>query len=712
MKKDLPRLLSKAILIILILAGTPFGQSADRPDPLGFTSERGVSQLREEALLSNVPSARSAERHHRILTEEPHVAGQPAQRELAEYLMQYFAAQGIPGELVEYQVYLPYPKAASLSLTEPLKVELDLSERVIPGDKDTYARDVIPPFNAYSPSGTVESQVVYVNYGLPEDYLALENLGIDVKDKIVLARYGRSFRGVKIKVAQDRGAAAVLLYSDPRDDGYFGGDIYPVGPMRPPSAVQRGSVQYLFVYPGDPLTPGVPAVAEAERMGAEQAGNLPKIPSQPLSYENARLILEHLGGPTVPDESWQGGLPFAYHLGPGEARVKLSVEMDYQVRPIWNVIGRIEGSEFPDQWVVLGNHIDAWTYGGVDPNSGTTALMEVARALGTLLERGIRPRRTLILAGWDGEEYGLIGSTEWGEHFRDELTEKAVAYINVDSAVSGKRFSASSVPSLYTLIEQVTRQVTDPHTGLSLYDAWLERENEKAKEKLDRPPIGKLGSGSDYTVFLDHLGIPSMNLSFQGPYGVYHSVLDNHQWMARFGDPAWQYHPTMARLWSRLAWRLANADLVPFDFSDYGTQIGSYLQELQKQSEKVAGLNIDWSPLIEEAGKMEELGDQIIEGFHEVLEDDNAARFNRINGLLISAEREFLIDGGLPDREWFRHAIYAPGYYTGYASKPLPGPSQAIDDNELVLARQQAAEVLARLRSVNQILDQIRRLTR
>ncbi|HSR68907.1 MAG TPA: M28 family metallopeptidase [Acidobacteriota bacterium] len=679
--------------------------------PSGYSSQSAARQLQAEALFATVPTPASARRHHRVLTEEPHVEGQPAQRKVAEYILDHFRKNGLQADLVEYLAWLPFPKKVSVTLLEPEERPLGLQEEGYQLDKDSFSRDVILPFHAYSPSGQVEGQVVYVNYGLPDDYAALEEMGVEVRGKIVLARYGRSFRGVKVKTAEERGAAGVLIYSDPMDDGYFRGDLFPHGPMRPPSAVQRGSVQYLFIHPGDPLTPATPALPEAQALSFEEAVNVPRIPSQPLSYQDARPILEALRGPNVP-EGWQGGLPFAYHVGPGPSRVRLELEMDHARRPVYNVIGRIEGSELPDQWVILGNHIDAWTYGAVDPNSGTTAMLEVASGLGRLLDQGYRPRRTIILAGWGGEEYGLIGSTEWGEHLRQELTDKAVAYLNVDVGVAGGRFSASAVPALDDLLRDVTRRVLDPDSRRPVYDQWLQAQNANRTEPLNLPDADDLGSGSDYTVFLDHLGIPSLSMGFGGDYGVYHSLYDSHYWMDQFGDPGWQYHPAIAEIWGRTALRLANAELLPFNYGEYGSAITGYLEDLEKKAQGLGGGLVNWQQLKDEAGAMQRIGEDISSGMSRLLENGlDQGRRRRFNDLLRRAERGFLLEQGLPRRSWFRHSIYAPGYYTGYASLPLPGLAEAVENRDPSQAGQQAELLLRALREVNRTLDQARRLT-
>ncbi|HSR52046.1 MAG TPA: M28 family metallopeptidase [Acidobacteriota bacterium] len=715
MPKDSSLPLLILFFFIPFLAAQPSDQDPAEtrtPDiPAGYSSRSAPRQLQLEALFGSVPSPLTSRRHHRILTEEPHVEGQPSQRKVAEYILDHFRQSGLQADLAEYQAWLPFPRKVSVRLLEPEERELLLEEKGYELDKDSFSRDVILPYHAYSPSGQVEGEVVYVNYGLPDDYAALRQMGVDVRGKIVLARYGRSFRGVKVKTAEEHGAAGVLIYSDPFDDGYFRGDIFPHGPMRPPSAVQRGSVQYIFVHPGDPLSPGTASTADAEVLGFEEAVNVPRIPSQPLSYEDARPILEALGGHNVPD-GWQGGLPFAYHVGPGPSRVRLELEMDHARRPVYNVIARIEGSELPDEWIILGNHIDAWTYGAVDPNSGTTAMLEVASGLGRLLREGFRPRRTIILAGWGGEEYGLIGSTEWGEELAQELSQKAVAYFNVDVGVAGGRFGASAVPALEDLLLDITQRVQDPDTRRAVHDLWLESQNKGREQALNRPDPGDLGSGSDYTVFLDHLGIPSLSMGFGGDYGVYHSLYDSHYWMDQFGDPGWHYHPAIAEIWGRAALRLANAELLPLNYAEYGRAINGYLEDLEKKASGLGGGLIDWAKLKEEASAMERIGEGIRTGMAQILEEGlDQARGRRFNDLLRRAERGFLLSEGLPRRPWFRHSIYAPGYYTGYASQPLPGLAEAVENRDPSQAGQQASLLLRSLREVNRTLDQVRRLT-
>src|SRR5687767_3512569 len=503
---------------------------------------------------------------------------------------------GIPSELNEYEVLLPYPERPAVVelITGRRRELLPLTEPTIAEDKSSLSSKIIPLFNAYSPSGDVTASLVYVNYGLPPDYEALKKLGVDVRGKIAIARYGNSFRGVKAKVAEDHGAVGLIIYSDPADDGYAQGDVYPQGPWRPLHSAQRGSVQYIFEAPGDPMTPGRPSIPGERRLHMSEIKGIPRIPVQPISYGAARRLLEPLRGPVRP-KGFQGGLPFSYHVGgTTHVRVHLKTQMDYQVRKIWNVISRIEGAEEKDRWVIMGNHRDAWTFGAVDPNSGTTAMLEAARGFGSLLKNGWKPRRTILLCSWDGEEYGLLGSTEWVEEYADELKQKAVAYLNMDAAVSGPNFGASSVPSMWKLIRAATRDIQDPKSGKTIYQQWQDRAREQLPEaeltdaetgsdvQIAEARIGALGSGSDYTPFLQHLGIPSTDMGFGGDYGVYHSAYDSFYWMSHFGDPTFAYHVTAARVWGLVALRLADAAALPFDYTDYAAELTNFLSETKK----------------------------------------------------------------------------------------------------------------------------------
>ncbi len=697
----------------------------------GFTAEGGDAERRREEQFRAVPAADSAREHLRRLTAEPHVAGTKEDYATAIYVRDQMRSFGLAAELKEYDVLLPYPKQPSIvELVGSRRERLTLKEAVIPEDPSSSNPKIISLFNGYSATGDVTAPLVYVNYGLPPDYDALKKIGVDVKGKIVLARYGNSFRGVKAKVAEDNGAVGLIIYSDPADDGYAQGDVYPNGPWRPASSAQRGSVQYLFQYPGDPLTPGKPSIPGVTRLKMEEATDLTRIPVQPISYGDAQKLLQPLGGPVRP-KGFQGGLPFSYHVGGTDAvRVHLKTDMDYKVRKIWDVITRIDGNEEKDRWVIMGNHRDAWTFGAVDPNSGTTALLEAGRGFGRLLKDGWKPRRTILLCSWDAEEYGLIGSTEWVEENADDLRQKAVAYLNMDSAVSGANFGASSVPSLWRLLRSATRDVRDPKTGKSVYQQWQDRSREGQPEAdltdaetgsdaaIAEARIGALGSGSDYTPFLQHLGVPSSDMGFGGDYGVYHSAYDSFYWMSHFGDPTFVYHVAAAQVWGTVAMRLADAEGLPLNYTDYAAQIGDFFKESMKTArlrKLAAGLDgkamtdaID--DFANEAVRLEKnRQDTLVElqrggpGSSAV-----AARMRRINDALLAVERSFIDDRGLRGRPWYKHHIYAPGSYTGYAAQPLPDFRQALEDRNTANAKEALERIVEAMKRAADTLRKAR----
>lgn len=700
----------------------------------GFGADETAAERRLEEQFRAVPATDSARTHLQRLTREPHVAGTREDYDTAIYVRDRMRAYGLAAELKEYQVLLPYPKQPSIvELIAPRRERLKVQEAVVAQDPSSASRKIIPLFNGYSASGDVTAPLVYVNYGLPGDYDALSKLGVEVRGRIVIARYGNSFRGVKAKVAEQHGAVGLIIYSDPADDGYMQGDVYPKGPWRPETSAQRGSVEYLFEYPGDPLTPGQPSTPATTRIKQEDATNMPHIPVQPISYGDARRLLEPLGGALRPKD-FQGGLPFAYHVGgTAEVRVHLKTEMDYATRTIWDVIARIDGETEPDRWVVMGNHRDAWTFGAVDPNSGTTAMLEAARAFGQLMKAGWKPRRTILLCSWDAEEYGLIGSTEWAEELAAELKEKAVAYLNMDVGVSGANFGASSVPSLWKLIRGATRDVRDPKSGKTIYEAWQARAREQQpkpaltdRSGTDTPVaearIGALGSGSDYTPFLQHLGVPSLDMGFNGDYGVYHSAYDSFYWMSKFGDPTFQYHVAAAQLWGTIALRLADAQGLPFAYTDYAEQLHDFLTEVERTAAEHKLANaFDAKALREaindfndEAGKIESRQQTLITELERARTPGNdsytraVARLRRINDALIAAERALTDARGLRGRSWYTHQIYAPGYYTGYAAQPLPDLRQSIEDNRATDARDAATRIAEAVNRATEVLKRAR----
>ena len=703
-------LISPATTRIGFLQGTADAGMRD-----GFTAEGAAAERRWEELFRTVPAPGSAREHLRRLTAEPHVAGTKEDYATADYVRDQMRSYGLPAEIKEYQVWLPYPKMPSVvELVAPRHERLKVREAVVPGDPTSSNPKITPLFNGYSASGDVTAPLVYANYGLPGDYDELKKIDVDVKGKIVIVRYGNSFRGVKAKVAEDHGAVGCIIYSDPADDGYMQGDVYPKGPWRPVASGQRGSVQYLFDSQGDPLTPGNPSIPGVPRLQVEEATDLTHNPVQPIAYDDARILIEPLNGPVRP-RGFQGGFAFPYHVGgTGEVRVHLRTDMDYQTRTIRNVVARLDGHQEKDRWVIMGNHRDAWVFGAVDPNSGTTAMLEAARSFGQLLKQGWQPRRTIVLCSWDGEEYGLLGSTEWAEEYAAELKVKAVAYLNVDVAVSGPNFSASSVPSLWTLIRGATQDVKDPKTGKSIYQQWQDRAREQRPEaeqdSNEEARIGALGSGSDYTPFLQHLGIPSTDMGFGGDYGVYHSAYDSFFWMSHFGDPTFVYHVAAAQLWGTIAMRLADADGLPFDYTYYASQIRDFFNETVRIAKRYKlDSAFDEQTMNEALKDFAEAAVRAQNSRQEAVTEmgktrSATAKLQRINDVLIATEREFIDPRGLRGRAWYKHEIYAPGIYTGYAAQPLTDFRQALDDRNSANTKEALNRIVEALRRATQSL--------
>jgi N-acetylated-alpha-linked acidic dipeptidase len=580
---------------------------------------------------------------------------------------------GLQAHKQSYSIWVSRPRSIKVSMTKPTLRFATLKERRYPWMKD-YG-DVVVGYNAYSPPGDVTGEVVYANYGLPEDYAALDALGVSVAGKIVLVRYGRSFRGVKVNLAEKHGAKGVLIYSDPEDDGYLRGPVYPHGPWRPADSIQRGSIQYLWQYPGDPLTPGRPSTPGVRRLKPEQAGDIARIPSNPISYGDAQPLLQALGGPEGP-EDFQGGLPLRYHVGPGPTEVHMDLDIAYEQEPVTDVIAEIPGTKHPEEKVFVGGHTDAWTYGTNDNISGWTATMEIGRSLSRMMARGWRPDRTIVLAGWDGEEYGLLGSTEFGEQFADDIQRNAVAYINMD-IVSGRTFAGGGVPSLDKVLTDITRTVRSPGGG-SVFDAW--RGDEAA------PLVNRLGSGSDYTVFLDHLGTPSMEVGYSTPGGEYHSAYDDVLQTERFLDPGYLGHQAASRTSGLAALRLANADVLPLRYSDYARQVDAYVAELQEiQRTNPAAAQVDLT-LLRDAAQRWLAASQALEArASALLEDDSPSQsaLDEINRALMQQERLLTTPRGIPGRPWYKHQVYAPGINTGYAAQFLPGIRDALDAGDV-----------------------------
>ena len=650
--------------------------SAQRPltsNIYGFSARSAINERAMEGRFLGLPSPEKARETHALLTSDPHVAGTPRDRFLAEWVRDRWREYGLEQvEIVQHDVLLPY--ATDVAVEIPARGwRATLKEDAIEGDPSS-ARDVGVAYHAYSASGDVTAPVVYANSGNPADFDWLASRGIDIKGKIALVRYSMpySYRGFKALTAEQRGAAGMLIYSDPAEDGYKKGKTYPDGPWGPESHIQRGGIVYDFRVPGDPLTPGWPSVPGARRIPPAEAASLPKIMSAPLSWRDARVILQALRGADAP-ANWQGGLPIKYRVGDGSTRVHLRVRMDNAIRPIWTVTARITGNTFPDQFVIVGNHRDAWVYGGVDPSSGTASLMELARSLGALARQGVRPKRTIVFANWDAEEFTLTSSTEWGEQHARELGVRAVAYLNVDMATSGPDFNVSAVPALNHLVAQSARDVLD------------------VKKPETELVTNRLGSGSDYTVFLNFLGVPIADLSFTGPYGVYHSVYDNHSWMNKFGDPGFRRHAAMARVWGVMALRLANADIVPLDYRSTAARVREFVKETT-EAPAVADKGA-LRPAAEAAERFATAADQAGRRIDALLAGDPpaAAAAAAMDAMLLRVERAFLEPAGIPNRPWYKHVLYAPK--PTYAAEVLPGVTEAIEAGD----RRRLDEQVARL---------------
>lgn len=652
---------------------------------LGFTADGAKKQREYEQAFTDGVSARKIRKLSRKFSSEPQLIDTPGVRRTQQISVQKLRSWGLDVSTPSYSVYSSKARDIEIEMTAPYRRTLETKERGFGWQKNF--DDVVEGYNAYSPAGDVSGQVVYANYGLPQDYAALEELGVSVEDKIVLVRYGGSFRGVKSQQAQVRGAKGVLIYSDPEDDGFVRGKVYPDGPWRPADGIQRGSVQYLFQYPGDPLTPGKPAVPGTRRISPEAAENLPRVPTTPISYGEAKPLLDNLEGPEGPKD-FKGGLDSTYRVGPGGTEVHMKLDIDYEQMPVSNVLAEIRGTKRPEEKVILGAHYDGWTYGTSDDTSGWTSVMEVGRILGKLLDRGWRPNRTIVLAGWDGEEYGLLGSTEYVEQFQKDLRRDAVAYANLDGS-GGTRFSVGGVPQLDDALIEATRAVRDPRTGKSAYDVWTEDGDKK-------PVVSRLGSGSDYTAFLDHVGVPSVQAGFGSPLsgGTYHSAYDDTYNMERYLDPGYLGHAGSSRMNGVIALRLANAKILPFHYTDYADAVAGYVENLEKVQQETPGASqLSLAMLTQAATRWGKASGELETTAEDLLASGQtdtrrgARAVKRMNKMLMKQERALITRKGLSDRPWFRHQIYAPGLVTGYAVQHLPGMRDAVERGDTKTAR-------------------------
>ena len=731
-------------LSISLISGLASTQSLLAAETLlGFDAAGSAAQRALEADFDSRIDAREMEAWLRDLSFEPHHVGSPKGYANAQRLAELFTSWGYATEIAEYEILFPTPKTRELELVSPGSFTASLTEEALDEDPSTSRiQDLLPPYNAFSRDGEVEAELVFVNYGMPADYEVLERHGISVEGKIAIAKYGRSWRGIKPKLAGEKGAIGTLIYSDPLDDGYGQGETYPQGPFKHESAVQRGSVMDMPTYPGDVLTPGIGATPDAVRLDRADAPTITEIPVLPISHKDAMPLLAAMGGDVVPAE-WRGGLPITYHMGPGPARVRLKLEFNWTMVTAYNVIARLEGSEFPDEWVIRGNHHDGWNHGAADPISGLVALMAEAKAVGELAQAGNAPARTLIYAAWDAEEPGLIGSTEWVEHHAAELSEHAVAYLNTDGNSRGF-INIGGSHTLEKLMGGVTADVIDPQTGVSV-DArrramlTLEGSNARIKNEAKNRAqlrISPLGSGSDYTPFLQHLGIASINIAFGGEAqdGSYHTLYDTYEHYLKFRDPGLYYGVALAQVAGRATLRIANAQRLPFEFAGLTDNIALYLSEIEALTDALRSGTEDTNSLID-AGTYDlaldptkNLGapssNQPVPYFnfarlHNALTRLDAAATAyegkvdqpasaEVNRLLYSSERLLTRGHGLAGRPWFKHHLYAPGFYTGYGVKTLPGVRESIEqlqfdavDEQIVIAAQMIEELAARVEDLS-----------
>ena len=724
------------VLTVFLLSFAVFAQSAPSGGKpiMGYSAQRSGDQISREGQFDSGLKAENLRDWMKRLSARPHHLGSPYNKENAEFIASLFRSWGYETTLEEFEVLFPTPKTRLVEMTAPEKFTLRLQEPEVPGDSTSGQQsEQLPTYNAYSVDGDVTAPLVYVNYGVPADYEMLASRGIDVKGKIVIARYGGSWRGIKPKVAAEHGAVGCIIYSDPVNDGYYQGDVYPKGAWRSENGVQRGSVMDMPLYPGDPLTKGIGAVKDAKRIAIKDAATLTKIPVLPISYSDALPMLKNLDGAVVPAE-WRGALPLTYHFGGKTPTVHLKLAFNWDIKPIYDVIAKLRGSERPDQWIIRGNHRDAWVNGADDPLSGLVAMLEEARGIAGLVKAGWKPKRTIIYAAWDAEEEGLIGSTEWVEQHADELRRKAAVYINTDS--NGRGFlGIGGSHSLEKFINDVARSVPDPQTGMSVWERArasriVNGSATARKDAMERKDlrISALGSGSDYTPFLQHLGIASLNIGFGGEDGggSYHSIYDSFDHYTRFGDPGFAYGVALAKVCGRATMRLADAESLPFAFGNFADTVNQYASEIMRMTDAMRdetklsnqAINsgmlkavqdptevfivpkpkenvpfLDFSPLQNAIAKLQES----VAAFEKAstAKATSAEMQAKLNAVFIGSERLLTREEGLPRRDWFRHQIYAPGFYTGYGVKTLPGIREAIEQRDWKEAQEQIAIVSA-----------------
>ena len=691
MRKALPLAVAT---FALLSSGLPHAQV--RPIR-GFPDDAVAAQRQREEQYRKIPDAAKLKEYMEAMAGDSHVAGQPSSKRVADYALAKFKSFGLDARIEEFEAMMPWPIETTVEVVGPEKYTLRVKEPVLPEDPDS--GDQTPLYNAYSGDGDVTGEVIYVNYGMPADYERLKELGVDVKGKIVIARYGAGWRGIKPKVAYEHGAIGCLIYSDPRDDGYYPGDVYPAGPYRPEFGAQRGSVMDMPVHAGDPLTPGWGSEAGGKKLRIEESQTILKIPVLPISYGDALPILRQLKGKVVPNE-WKGALPITYHVGPGPARVHMNLKFEWKNRPLYNVVARIPGATRPDEWVIFGNHHDAWVMGADDPISGASALMETARGLGEMLKTGWRPSRTIVLALWDGEEWGLLGSTEWAEKHGAELKQKAAIYINTDGTGKGWLNTGGS-HSLQQLMGEVAKEVMDPRTGKPVFDEARRRailgEAEADRKAAEADPslrLSPLGSGSDFTPFLQHLTTSVLNVGFGGesPGGVYHSAYDTVKWYQTYSDGDYTYGRTLSQLTGTLIMRLADAPVLPFQFTDTADTLMRYVVELEKLAESKKDSRVDMKPVRSAVESLRSAAQAFEKAYAAVPKSSTQAlmakqELTQLNSLLLTSEQKLGNREGLPRRDWFKHQIYAPGFYTGYGVKTMPQIREGLEENRFTEAQ-------------------------
>ena len=707
--RPFPPSLAASLVLMLLVAG--LARAEGMP---GFTADSAAREAQVESRFKAIPKAAEARRQLRIFTVEPHLAGSERNNWLAYYIAAEWKKQGLTDIVTRrYEVYSSEPKETMLEMVAPVHFQAKLREAAYAQDPDTKNPAISQAWMGMSASGDITAPLVYAHSGNPSDFELLRQQGIEVKGKIVIVRYSNpySYRGFKALTAQKAGAAAILIYSDPAEDGYTKGKVFPQGPWGPETHFQRGAIEYDFQQAGDPTTPGWPSLPGAHHMPASQSSAVPRIMALPLSWADAKPLLEQLDGPEAPAD-WQGALPIRYHLGGDRVRIHLKIRMEESLKPNYVVEGTLRGSEHPDEWVLVGNHRDAWVFGAADPSSGTAAMMETTRALGALAKQGVHPKRTLRFISWDGEETSFAGSAEWAEQFAHELAQKAVAYLNVDIGVNGPDFEASSVGSLAPLVVEASRSLSDP-SGSSLYEAWRAARAKDAEIVKSGGAVTdfnlvdtRIGSGSDYAALLDHAGVPVIDVSYSGPYGVYHSAYDDFYWMEHIGDPGFRHHESMARILGVLALRLANADVLPYDFGSYGAHIRSYLDSLAATG---AAGKLDLAPLRAAIDGFERGGRQLGTSVQRVLAVGrlDPVLTDQVNRGLMSLERNWLDPDGIPGRPWYKHVLYA--CRQTYAHLELPGLTEAIEGGDTALARKQAQILEAALRTNTKLIEQLHR---